>query len=192
MSVVHLKMSDPTVRDIIRTTFPDYNGKNVTARIQETVVLYGTMWDDGSKREYKLLRLSDMRVIDIEDAPYMETSRLHEAEIKMEPGLVVVCLNHFRGTKRLEIISSAENITPMLSAPNDLTEDEKTVLVATRSLKSSYAGIKDYRFLEAKRRRGITRERWDEAMNLLKSKKYLSSSGAITVDGRNAVGMESL
>lgn len=55
-------------------------------------------------------------------------------------------------------------------------------------IKASYNGFGDYRFREARRARGITREHWDEAKACLIAKKLLTKAGAITPEGRNAVG----
>lgn len=64
---------------------------------------------------------------------------------------------------------------------------ESVVLAATRSLKSSYAGIKNYRFYEAHERTGITETEWDSAKAVCIQKGLLNRAGAITDDGRNAI-----
>lgn len=66
-----------------------------------------------------------------------------------------------------------------------LSDDERTVLRYTQSLKSSYAGIKNYRFSESNRETGITLERWDAAKKNLIAGKFLNAVGAITDKGRN-------
>lgn len=177
---------------IIEATFPEYTGNKITAEIAETLTFHGTMWDGGCRRVYKILRLADLKVVPVPQAPYAQESPRHEIPHKIEPGFVVV-VHVFAGQREyLEIIGRAENVTPMLPAPATLTTDEETVLIATRSLKSSYAGVKDYRFHEARRYRGITRERWDVAKQALMTRKYLTAAGAITVEGKNAVGWKSL
>lgn len=192
MADVHLRMSDPTVREIVQATFPSFKGREVVARVEETVRLYGTLWDEGNKRDYALFSLSTGRVVPIPQEPYGQRSDLHEREIRLEPGLVVACLHHFRGREYMEIITSPANVQALLPAPVDVTDDEKTVLIATRSLKSSYGGVKDYRFFEARRRRGITRERWEAAVASLKARRLLNAAGAITTEGRNVAGTAQL
>lgn len=192
MSRTYLKSNDESVRKIVQATFPSFHGKEVVACIQDSVQLYGTLWDEGNKRDYVFLSLNTMETLPIPEQPFFERSELHEYQFPMQPGVIVVCLVQSRGKEYLEIISSADNITPLLPAPTDLTEDERTVLIATRSLRSSYNGIKDYRFQEARRVRGITRDRWDAAVETLKGKGFLQKNGAITTDGKNAIGFAQL
>jgi hypothetical protein len=88
--------------------------------------------------------------------------------------------------EHIEIHTPAENVTRLLPAPTELTEDEEIVLVATRSLKACYGGVSNYRFSEAKRYTGIDLHRWETAKATLIAKKLLNKAGAITVEGRNA------
>lgn len=69
----------------------------------------------------------------------------------------------------------------------ELTRDEKIVLVFTRSYKNSYAGETNCRFKQAQRSKGITKAQWDIAYQSLLEKKLLNKNGAINNDGRNAV-----
>lgn len=69
---------------------------------------------------------------------------------------------------------------------------EKVVLCATRSYKSSYAGVSDYRYAEAHRMVKISKEEWERAKSELISKGLLNKAGAITSKGKNAVGREDL
>ena len=118
------------------------------------------------------------------DAVNYQNEMGNELCFEFPEGYVVVVHANCRW-EHVEIIAPASAITPMLPAPVDLTDDEKTVLIATRSLKSSYNGIPNYRFVEAKRARGITLERWEAAKTSLIDKKFLNKAGAITVEGKN-------
>lgn len=80
----------------------------------------------------------------------------------------------------------------MAKALPDLGQDElawemKVVLVATRSLKSSYAGVKDYRKYEAIRETGISAVDFDTARQDCIEAGYLRKNRAITAAGRNAI-----
>ena len=86
----------------------------------------------------------------------------------------------------ITIYLNQEDLAPLLPSKQEITEDEKIVLHYTKSLKSTYAGIKNYRFYEANREKGITLERWDRAKNNLISRELLNKRGAITDEGRNA------
>ena len=56
----------------------------------------------------------------------------------------------------------------------------------TSSLKSSYGGVSNLRFVEANRTMGITQERWDAAVTSLMASKHLRRNKSITPKGRNA------
>lgn len=184
MSDIHLRRSDPTVSQLLRATFPEWTGKHIIATVSSTVRFTNTQWDSGYRRCYQLVRLADMQTVQIEEAPFLQQSELHTKEHTIPDGFVVVVHVHGRW-EHVEIIAPASCINPMLPAPTELTDDEKTVLIATRCLKSSYAGIPNYRFREAARSRGITLERWEAAKASLIEKKFLNKAGAITVEGRN-------
>lgn len=192
MNVVHLEASDPSVKAIIRASFPEYRGKKIKAIIADSVSFTGTQWDEGCKTDYAIVRLNGLNAVSIPEAPYLHESTLHNRPICLQPGVVVVCLNHFRGTESIDIVGRAENLSPMLPKPETLEDDDKTVLLATRSYKSAYAGNNQYRFTEAHNRRGITRARWDAATARLKQSGHLNASGAITTKGRNSVQNDSL
>ena len=192
MTTVHLRRSDESVDAIIRASFPSYNGKDVRANIATKTDFFGTQWDEGNKTDYVIIRLSDLASYSIPQAPFARSSDAHEKYHEITPGFVVVAYHSARGREYIEIIARPENITPMLPPPIELTEDEETVLIASRSLKSSYAGVSDYRFVESRRSRGITRQRWDAAKSALIARKLLNKAGAITVEGKNAVGMKFL
>lgn len=190
MNDVHLRRSDETVEKIIGAAFPGWRGQRVVAVVTDTVTLHGTMWDEGSKRDYVFLRLADMARVDVPQEQYGARSDAHHTPIPIPDGVVVVVLDIWGQREKIEIHSPAANITPMLSAPPDLTDDERTVLKATAAWKSSYGGIKNYRFTEASRYTGITQERWDAAKDSLIGKRFLNRAGAITPEGRNAIGSE--
>jgi hypothetical protein len=185
-NTVYLERKDETVDAIVRAAFPGYTGKKIEAVMTDRVRFSGTQWDEGNKNEYVVLTLADLKSATIPTAPFMRQSADHETDVEIPVGYVVVC--HCIGRyDHIVIYTRPENITKMLPAPVELTEDERIVLTATRSLKSSYAGIKEYRFHEARRRRGITRDRWDAAKASLIGKRFLNAAGAITTNGRNAV-----
>jgi hypothetical protein len=185
METVHLRRSDPTVDALIKAAFPGWTGQRVEAHITDEVRFYGTNWDEGSRRTYVIVRLADLATFRIEQAPFMRPSALHEKTYELPEGFVVIVRREGR-YDGIEIISSAANITPLLPAPETLTEDEEIVLVATCSLKSSYAGVSNYRLQEARCFTGITADRYEAAKASLIARKLLNKAGAVTVEGRNA------
>ncbi len=185
METVYLRRSDPTVDELIRAAFPGLTCQKVEAIVTESVHFCGTNWDEGNRREYVIVRLADMKTFRIEEAPWIERSELHEKTYKLPPGFVVVV--HIIGRyEHIEIHTAADNVTRLLPAPVTLTEDEEIVLVATRSLKASYGGVSNHRFVEARRYTGIDLHRWETAKATLIARKLLNKAGAITVEGRNA------
>lgn len=192
MSKISLEMSDPTVKRLVNTAFPGYNGRMVWAEITDKIHFHSTNWDSGYHREYRIIRLADNQVVQLPDAPFLQPSKLHEESQPIPEGFIVVVHVNSGQRESVEIHARSEVVSPNLPAPIEVTDDERIVLIATRSLKSSYGGIKDFRFSEAQRSRGITRDRWDVAKASCIAKSLLNKAGAITPSGRNAVGMASL
>lgn len=192
MNTIHLRKDD-TVKAILAASFPDYKGTRIRAILTDSIVLSGTNWDEGSKTDYVFVRLNGMQAVPIPDAPYMHASPVHETPIPIPPGVVAVAHHRIGLWDYIAIHANGSDVQPLLDKPQEsITEDEKTVLIATRSLKSSYAGVKNYRFQEANERRGITLSRWEAAKATLIEKKLLAKNGAITPEGKNLIGSENL
>lgn len=64
----------------------------------------------------------------------------------------------------------------------DWTPDERIVFSATAELKAGYGGVKDFRFQQASKTTGITRDRWDAAMAKLKQRGTFNAAGAVKPD----------
>ena len=79
-------------------------------------------------------------------------------------------------------------VKALTAADTDLTVIHKAILYATRSFKSSYAGIKDYRYYEVGREFEIAKGDWIKAKGELMETGHLTKRGAITTKGRNAIG----
>jgi len=78
------------------------------------------------------------------------------------------------------------------ASANELTREQRIVLISTRSYKSSYAGVGNYRYIEAARETGISLADWERSKAECQSMGYLDKRGAITVEGRNMVGQTQL
>lgn len=182
MGIIYLERSDPTVDVIVKAAFPAYNGKKITAIITSHVRFSNTNWDESSKREYAIIRLADMASMPVGQASYFRTSDHHTRDHLIPEGHVIVVLIHYRAKETIEIISPAVNLSKLLPAPLELSDDEMTVLLATK------AYIASVRYQEARRIKGIGLERYNAAKSLLISRKLLNAAGAITVNGKNAVG----
>ena len=191
MTVVHLKRSDRTVDQIIHAAFPFWKGQKVQANITDTIQFHNTMWDEGNRRTYIYVDLNTMRTQPVPQEQYGSRSEFHQTQHSIPQGFVCV-VNVESRCPHIEIHGPTANLSKLLPKTQELSDDEKIVLIATRSYKSSYAGISNYRLHEAKRQRGITLERWEAAKETLIQKGLLNKAGAITVDGKNAVGLERL
>ena len=191
MTTVHLKRSDKTVEQIIQAAFPEFTGQKVQASIADSIRFYNTMWDEGNRRTYVYVELNTMKAQTVPQEQYMTRSEFHQTEHPIPTGFV--CVVHVESrVPHIEIHGPAANLTGLLPKPSELSFDEKVVLVATRSLKSSYAGISNYRFHQAGGYIGGSLDRWEAAKQTLIQKGLLNKAGAITVDGKNAVGSQQL
>ena len=190
MNTVHLRRSDPTVDRIVRAAWPSYTGQRVSAVLTDTVRFYGTQWDEGSRRDYAILRLADMKRVPIEEAPFLAFRAAREGP--QDPRRLRRGRAQHRPLRQHRDLHAGRERERPPARPTELSEDERIVLIATRSLKSSYGGVPNYRYHEARRARGITLDRWNAAKASLIEKKLLTKAGAITPEGRNAVGFEQL
>lgn len=144
------------------------------------------MWQEGYRDQYCIVRF-DGRTASIPTEPFLQRSELHERDYPLQPGYAVVRWTQGRYT-HVTITVHPDMVSRFLPADDDkLERDHVIVLVATRSLKASYGGVKNLRFTEARRYTGITSERWDRAKAELIDRKLLNKAGAITNNRRNAL-----
>ncbi|MGW8177472.1 MAG: hypothetical protein ACWGQW_01560 [bacterium] len=179
---------DETIRKIIAATFPSYRGKKIKLSTDVPSRL-DSYWDGGSRDYFGFYQLSTGTTYDVDsNHPFFESNRPRHLE-KLPPGIVLVKHSIFCGKDMgITIYANNDDLTPMLPPKVELTPHEKIVLEYTRSYKASYAGVSNYRFVEAKRSTGIKLDEWEAAKALLIEKKLLNKRGAITPAGRNAIG----
>lgn len=181
------------VKDTIRRLFPDYTGRrDVYIEVAERVQLTGTFWDSGHRSSYAayepitkaqraLPRFNPPQFGGPQVAPFVPLS-------DGQGHYIIVAERHMGAFEYITLYVHPDNAVSLLPAPLDLTLEQKIVLTFTRGLKSSYAGISDYRFHEAHERTGISRQKWDDAKAQCIAQGLLNKAGAITADGKNAVG----
>lgn len=195
LQTIHLKETDETARKIAGASFPDYTGKKFKLQVHDSGTMNLTSyWDGGSRDYFAVLRLEDMKCLPVPQNGTPFDPYGNGIEVPLPgPGFAVIEHSIFCGKDSgITIHVHSSNAAPLLPKTEDITWAEKVVLSATRSLKSSYAGIKDYRFSEAQKDTGITRADWDTAKTALIEKRLLNAAGAVTVDGKNAIGNTSL
>jgi hypothetical protein len=190
MDTIYLTGKEPLIAQIARAAFPSYSGNKFKLRTAETVNVRSS-WDGGSRDYFTFVRLSDLQSSPEVPAQSAYDRRIVGAEaVPLPDG--IACVQHaiFCGKDMgITIIVNPATLNPaMLPVQTELTTDERIVLAATAGLKSSYGGIKNFRFSEANQDTGITAERWDAAKSACIARKLLNSAGAITVEGRNAIG----
>lgn len=166
-----------------------YTGTKFRVRLTERVELSGAFWDGGSRSTYIAVELATGKVSPADDRiqnpPGFGGPRT-TPQVDIPGGVVIVEHCIFCGKDAgIVIHAHPADYAPMLPAGNDaLSEDERKCLRATRSYKSSYGGVKNYRQAQS----GLTPEAWDVAKLSLVSRGLLDKRGALTTAGRNAAG----
>lgn len=172
--------------------FPEYKGKMINILPQETGMDLRSFWDGGSRTYYKVIRLADMKMLSIPENGTWFTEKSGANDFAQNsgeklpcPGFAVVAYHVSGYGDSLSIYLHPDNMSQIaLPAPQiALTENEKKVLNAAVSLKSSYAGIKDFRKHEMKR--FMSGAEYDTCKQSLIEKGLLNKRGAITIEGRN-------
>jgi len=200
---LYCKPNDPAVAVLLQKTVPGYTGKQVAVNVhQHGGIPLTSYWSGGTRDYHTVIRLADMTTWTVPEngSGFTAVDRAFPAGFPVElpaPGFVVV--THTTGNYHaVSIHVHQEDAAKLIPAPCDVTWAEKVVLVATRSMKSSYAG-KD-RWTRANEdltypawgKIAITRLQWDAAKASLISRGLLNKAGAITTEGRNAAGSQEL
>lgn len=180
----------PEIRDIAAKAFPGYSGKKFRVETFNGPMELRSYWDGGSRDYYVIVNMKNGRAKAVpENGAHGNIFRIS----KLPDSFAIVKHTTFSGKDMgITIYVNPENMSKMLPKQDDTEWAEKVVLSATRALKSSYAGIKDYRFHTALRDTGITKPEWDKAKEALIQKGMLNKAGAITDAGRNAIGRTDL
>lgn len=182
----YVEKPDQTIKAIADECF-GYKGKKFTIStdIPSRII---SCWDEGSRNYYAFYSLVNRKVIAVGDNHPMFTNKPNHLE-KLPERVLLVRHTILRGKDMgVTIYANQSDIAPMLPKNEvELTSDEILVLSYTKQYKSSYAGISDLRYHEAKRTHGTSREAWLTAKESLIEKGLLDKRGAITAKGRNAV-----
>jgi hypothetical protein len=183
--IVELR-NDPFLRQIVDRAAPRFEGRVVTLEEANHPVNVTSMWSEGYKDYFTFINLSTLQVKEVPETNPMQGKP--PAPMAVPPGFALVEHSYMGTRQSVTIHINPENMSKLIQAPTaELSWAEKVVLVATRSLKSTYAGDNQARFHGAQRETGITANEWNEAKATLISKKLLNAAGAITTAGRNAL-----
>lgn len=186
------------VADLVKVAYPDYTGRKYQVQTATKYHL-SNYWSEGSINFAKLARYENgWKVLDAPESTKDPFNKVAHATIDIPKNGLVVEHSIFCG-KDLGITVYIHPESLFITGPKSLTQgdpefsrEEKIVLAATRGLKSSYAGISNYRYHAAHRETGITLEAYEGAKTRLIEAGYLTRAGAITLKGRNAIGLTDL
>lgn len=188
MNTIYLNSNDPIANQITGAAYPSYNGRKFKAVVVKNDHKFNLTsgWDGGSRDYYVLVDLSVMKAVDISAASFVGNCfNKMGSDFVLPEGFVIVEHSFFCGKDMgMTIYVTENNATKLIPAKIELTKTEKLVLAATRGLKSSYAGIKNYRQHES----GLSPQIWADTVDVLKTKGLLAKNAAITTEGKNAIG----
>jgi len=179
----------PEVQEIAHIAFPDYRGKKFKIDMFTGPMNLISNWDGGSRNSYVIVNMATGKTSEI---PESGTPQSHPGGAKLDKlpqGFAIVKHTIFSGKDLgITIYVNSENMAKLLPQTEEISWSEKVVLTATRSLKSSYGGIPNFRFREANRDTGISEQEWNQAKESLIQKGMLNRAGSITDKGRNSIG----
>ena len=185
-------INNPEIQQIARIAFPNYSGRKFQVLAFSGPKNIHSYWDGGSRDSYVFVNLNTGKTMEVPENGTFYTAAIGELK-ELPEGIVLVEHSIFCGKDAgITVFVHPNNLTKMLPAPTEVNNNELIVLVATRSLKSSYGGILNYRFHEARQITGIGLISWEKARQSCIAKGLLNKSGAITDNGRNVAGNKQL
>lgn len=183
----HADRSDPIISRLLDAV--GSRVRHVTIIPSSRLEMQGSDWSEGQRHQYTMVRLSDMKTVQMPRASEVHGNSFNynvpAPEVDIPDGFAVV--DQQVGYKPyVYVYANPAGLTPMLSE-GELDEDVALVLAHTARLKNTYGGETNIRFNSAKRNFGMTLSRWVAAQEKARSKGWLNKAGAITPSGRNAI-----
>lgn len=185
-----LYTNDTLAKELALKAFPDYRGRKFKiSPFDGEFTFSNNYWSGGTKSDYVILELATRKRANV---PGINPLRESEFATLVPEGFCIVEHSRFCGKDMgITIHVRPENLARLLpGSDEELTDNEKIVLVATRAYKNSYAGETNCRFKEAKRETGISEAEFESAKEKLFEKGLLKKHGKsymITNNGRNMV-----
>lgn len=182
MKAIHLDKKD--VPEFMRT-IGGYRGRKFKAVVTESVSVYGTQWDGGSRTQYYALALASPESLrQFRDPRPWPENMGDVGQVDIPPQCIIVAHSIFCGKDMgLTFYVRPENTATLLpeqSKAEDMTHAERVVLSVSCSLKSAYRREK------AERYHNVGKADYDTALVSLKARGYLKSNNAVTTAGKNA------
>lgn len=180
----------PEVKQIAAMAFPSYHGKTFSVEPLTGPMRLDSYLSGGSRDYYVMIDLASGRNIAIPEngTPFSNGGQVFNLENGLPDGVALVQHTIFSGKDLgITVYVSPNNLNRMaLPQPAELSLAEKIVLAYTRSRKSSYNGLNRQQM--ALDESGFPEAEWNTAKASCISKGYLNAAGAITNNGRNAIG----
>jgi hypothetical protein len=173
-----------------------YSGKKFKAVVVTSVTIPADagLWSDGSRDRYHGVAIETGAAMAFPGQAASPWDHRQDCTVTLEPGFAIVRHSVMCGADYgLTFYVHPDNAAKLLPAPApELTDFERIVLEATRSLKSSYNGRDRYQMacvdcLPYGAVPKMTRTEYSAAKETLRQKGLLNKAGAITPAGRNAV-----
>jgi len=155
------------------------------------VTLGSRYWDGGTRSTWTLFDLATLRRLPLGNVPGFQDppqfgGLARNPQLQVEAGQVLVEHAIFCGKDMgLRVYAAPATLAPMLPAAVELSEGEAVVLIVTSRLKGSYGGRKPRH--EAAARHGIDAAAFEKIRADLAKRGLLTTQGAITATGRNAI-----
>jgi hypothetical protein len=178
----------PEVRELAHRAFPEYAGRRFQIEPFTSPIITTSCWNGGCRNYWCLVNLTTNKIWMVPENgnPFINQGKAFKVG-RLPENVALVRLYHGRFQAVTIYLNPANIRADMLPQKPKLEWAQSVVLAATRGLKSTYAGIKNYRFHEAHERTGITAAEWETAKSDCIAKGLLNRAGAITDDGRNAI-----
>lgn len=172
----------PEIRLVLEKTFPNFRGKTVSVETKKVFTDLSSCWCGGTKHTYIAVELSTMNTLEVPENGNIAIPKIEEA-FSLSDGYVLVKHSSINGAGSVTIYMPGQ--IPTLGDGVVLSDLDRDVLHATCVFKSSYAGYKDYRAYELRRRFGYSQRQVDESRARLRGLGYLNAANAATISGKN-------
>jgi hypothetical protein len=179
----------PDVKRIATAAYPNYTGRKFSVEVSNRPIDVRSYWDGGSRDYFVFLRLDNLKTWVMPEQSINDVKVEGADKVSLVPGMVCVEHTIFCGKDiGITIYIHPDNVPKFIEEKQELTIEEKIVLVFTRLYKNTYGGQTNVRYREAVRNTGISLGKWVEAIASLQAKGLLNKAASITNEGKNAIG----
>ena len=176
----------------IPARFPIAN--KLSVRLCESMQLNNVSWSGGTRSYYLGIDMATGETSSLggNNNPVQFGGNNEGRTIELKPGFGVLESSIFCGKDMGYTLYCLESDADFLPAQDDISRNERIVLIATRGFKNTYSGETNLRFKEAHRETGIDSDTWETTKAGLIEKRLLRKNGSITPKGQDLVGWQRL